>query len=196
MAGASRRLRAAAGIAGVVWATGTLGAAGPARGESVWVKDELRLELRTGPGTKYRILGAVATGDAVEVLQQDDGWLRVRLLKEGGEPVEGWIPDGFLQAEMPARMRLARFEEESAGLGARLEELTRRTEGLASENEKLVDRDAAQRDEIAKLTRENLELRAGARWPDRLAGAAILGAGMLVGAALRRGRRSGPRVRL
>ncbi len=195
MAGASRRLRAAAGIAAVVWATGTLGA-GPARGESAWVKDELRLELRTGPGTKYRIHGFVETGDVVEVVQQDDGWTRVRLRGEDGEPVEGWIPEGHLQAEMPARMRLARFEEESAGLGARLEELTRRTEGLASENEKLADRDAAQRDEIAKLTRENLELRSGARWPDRLAGAAILGAGMLLGAVLRRGGRAGPRVRL
>lgn len=196
MAGASGRLRAAAGVAGVALATGILGAAGPARGESAWVKDELRLELRSGPSARHRIHGAIQTGDLVEVLQQDDGWTQVRLRGPDGEPVEGWVPEGHLQAEMPARMRLARFQEESAGLGARLEELTRRTETLESENEQLAGRDAAQRDEIAKLTRENLELQAGAHWPDRLAGAAILGAGMLLGALLRRGRRSGPRVRL
>lgn len=196
MAGASRHLRLTAVGAALTLAGAILGTTA-ARAESAWVKDEMRLNVRTGPGTKYRIQGAIETGDAVEVLRRDEGWTQVRIRNGGGEAEEGWIPEGYLQSEMPARIRLARFEEQGAELQKQLEELGRRTEALEAENEELTGRDAAQREEIQQLTRENLELRAGARWPDRIAGAAILGAGMILGAILgRRGRRAGPRVRL
>lgn len=195
MAGA-RRLRPWATCAALALAGAILGAAA-AGAESAWVKDEMRLNVRTGPGTKYRIQGAIETGDAVDVLQREEGWTRVRIRNGNGAAEEGWIPEGYLQPEMPARLRLARFEEQSAQLREQLEALGSRTEALEAENEELTGRDEAQRDEIEQLTRENLELQAGARWPDRIAGAAILGTGMLLGAILaRRGRRSGPRVRL
>ena len=203
MAGASGQLRLTAACAALTLAGAALTLAGAilgaaaARAESAWVKDEMRLNVRTGPGTKYRIQGAIETGDAVEVLRRDEGWTQVRIRNGDGEAKEGWIPEGYLQAEMPARMRLARFEEQGAALRQQLEELGSRTQALEAENEELTGRDAAQRDEIQQLTRENLELQAGARWPDRIAGAAILGAGMILGAMLsRRGRRSSPRVRL
>ena len=59
-------------------------------------------------------------------------------------------------------------------------------------------RDDGQRSEIDRLTRENDKLRAGARWPYMIAGASILGAGMLLGAILHASsaRRPRPRVRL
>ena len=62
----------------------------------------------------------------------------------------------------------------------------------------LASRDQEQRSQIDILTRENLELRAGARWPEWITGAGILGAGMLMGAILHSitGRRSRPRIRL
>jgi hypothetical protein len=65
-------------------------------------------------------------------------------------------------------------------------------------NEKLTSQDEGQRSEIDRLTRENYELRAGARWPEWIAGACLLSAGMIVGAILHRnsGRRPGPRIRL
>jgi SH3 domain protein len=196
MAGASRRLRPAAACAALTLAGAILGATA-ARAESAWVKDEMRLNVRTGPGTKYRIQGAIETGDAVDILQRAEGWTQVRIRNGDGEPEEGWIPEGYLQAEMPARLRLARFEEQGSALREQLQELSRRSEALEAENEELTGRDDAQREEIQQLTRENLELQAGARWPDRIAGAAILGAGMILGAMLaRRGRRAGPRVRL
>ena len=45
--------------------------------ETAWIKDEVKLNLRTGPGVQYRILGAVGTGDRVEVVELTPGWTRV-----------------------------------------------------------------------------------------------------------------------
>jgi hypothetical protein len=51
---------------------------------------------------------------------------------------------------------------------------------------------------IKKLTVDNLELRAGARYPEWITGASILAAGMALGAMLHRssGRRTPKRIRL
>ena len=49
-----------------------------------------------------------------------------------------------------------------------------------------------------EISRENFELRAGARWPEWITGAGILCAGMILGAILRAitARRARPRLRI
>ena len=74
----------------------------PGRVESVvaasgWVDDQVRLNLRTGPGNQFRILGSVETGDSVEILTHGDGWIEVR-----ADGKSGWVPDGYLKSEPPA----------------------------------------------------------------------------------------------
>jgi SH3 domain protein len=172
----------------------SLAPAPASRAESVWVKDEVRLNIRTGAGADYRIIGAVETGDAVEVLERGEGWTRVRA--ENGS--EGWIPEGFLQPEPPARVALARHEQQASDLARKLEELERRAADLDGQNQALAARDEKQREEIAAVTKENLRLRSGARWPEWIAGAALLAAGMLIGAMLHRSatRRASPRIRI
>lgn len=153
-----------------------LAPAGRALAERAWVKDEVRLNVRTGPGTQFRILGGIGTGDSVEILDRGDGWTQVR-----GSTGEGWIPAGFLQAEPPARIRLERFEADTAELRERFGRLSSEVEELRARNQELSAGDEERDAEIARLTRENLELRAGARWPEWIAGASILGVGGLLG---------------
>ncbi|MGH0032421.1 MAG: TIGR04211 family SH3 domain-containing protein [Myxococcota bacterium] len=162
--------------------------------EIAWVKDELRLNLRTGPGTQYRIKGAVGTGDRMTVLSRGDGWTQVSTPSLG----EGWIPAGFLQAEPPAGVRLAEYEAQTAEFRSKYESVASRTSELEATNAELADNDAAQKARIEQLSRENFELRAGARWPEWITGAGILLAGMLMGAILHSvsGRRQRPRIRL
>jgi SH3 domain protein len=159
------------------------------------VKDELRLNLRSGPGTQFRIKGAVGTGDRLDVLEHAPGWTKVASPELG----EGWIPEGFLQPEPPAGIRLARTEAETAEFRSQFDSLTQRRQELEESNATLSERDATQKQEIEQLSRENLELRAGARWPEWITGAGILTAGMLMGAILHSiaGRRARPpRIRL
>ena len=181
-------------VAGAVVAA-ALGWAPGAGAEQAWVKDELRLNLRSGPGVQYRIKGVVATGDEVTVLRPArDGWTKVRAKELG----EGWIPEGFLQAQPTAGLRLEKSETETAEFRSQFTGLTDRVQELEARNAELSSADAGQRTEIETLTRENLELKAGARWPEWIAGAGILTAGMVMGAALHslNGRRSRPRIRL
>ena len=163
-------------LAASLAAAALLALPGAAAAEQAWVKDEVRLNLRIGPDTKYRILGGLKTGDTVEILARGDGWTQVRF---GGR--EGWIPAGFLQAEAPAGVQLERHLAETAQLRERFATLSTEVEELRSRNVELGSVEETQSEEIDRLTRENVELRAGARWPHWIAGASIFLAGSLIG---------------
>jgi SH3 domain protein len=165
-----------------------------ANAERAWVKEELRLNVRSGPGLKYRILGPLVTGDGVEILSRTEDWTQVR--PDGME--SGWIPSGYLQSTPPARIALARVEAENAELKERLAKLSSSEAELRSSNEEISERDASQQAEITRLTRENIELRAGARWPEWITGGGIVLVGMMLGAIVARssGRRRQQRIKL
>ena len=76
---------------GVVLAFAAANPAGAA--EQGWVKGDLRLNIRTGGGNEYRILGTIQTGDQVTILTKGEDWIRVQT--KDGEA--GWIPDGYLE---------------------------------------------------------------------------------------------------
>jgi SH3 domain protein len=163
-----------------------------AQAETGWVDDQVRLNLRTGPGNQFRILSSIETGKSVEILSRGNGWIEVR-----ADGKSGWVPDGYLRPDPPAMVKLARIEGETAELRTRAQQLGEETEKLRSENQQLAARESEQRSELERLTRDNLELRAGARWPEWIAGATILVVGMALGALLRgSARRQNPRIRL
>lgn len=152
------------------------------------------LELRSGAGLGYRVLGRVAPGQRLDVLQDGDGWFRVRT----GEGQEGWIVAEFLATSAPPRERVGQLEAETARLRAELSASTTESERLRRSAGELEGRDHERRIELDRLLRENARLSAGERWPDWIAGAAILAFGMLIGSLMRSyasGRRAS-RIRL
>ena len=187
--------KASAQTLAMVVLAASLGAALPAAAENAWVKGEVRLNLRTGAGTQFRIVTGLKTGDKVAVLARNDSWTQVKVLESNKV---GWIPAGFLDAEPPPGLRLAQLEEEVNELRAQLTTTTEEASTLRTQNSEIAGRDGDQRSEIERLTHDNMRLRAGARWPYMIAGASILAAGMIVGAILHAmgGRRQRPRVRL
>jgi SH3 domain protein len=191
LAPAGRSIATALGLASALLALALAPAA--LHAAPAWVKGEVRLNLRTGPSNEYRIIGGVQTGDRVEVLELGNEWTRVRV-----EDKEGWIPGGYLQDTPTSDVLLEEAQARAAALKSELDELTSKTSKLEQENASLGERDGTQRSEIETLTRENLELKAGARWPEWITGAAILTAGMVMGWILHvtAGRRQRPRIRL
>jgi SH3 domain protein len=154
---------------------------------------EVNLTLRTGAGTQYRIIGSLSTGDVAKVLTRTEGWTKVRT----AEGKEGWVSAGFLQASPPAQVQLERLGREAEELRRQVAELSEETTDLRASKDELESGDEAQRLELDRLTRENFELRAGARWPEWITGAGIVLVGMALGAVLGRNanRRRQPRVR-
>ena len=80
----------------------------PALAEPAWVSGEVRLNLRSGAGNQYRILGALKTGDSVQVLERGEKWTKIRTA--AGE--DGWIPGGYLNPQPPPTIRLEELEVE------------------------------------------------------------------------------------
>lgn len=186
----SRRLTLLAVLAALTGATIADTAAAAAR---AWVKGDVLLNVRTGPGADQRPLGAITTGDPVEILEQLDGWTRVRSESAG----EGWIPAGFLQDEPPAIVRLEQVESEASKLRQRVDELTAEAERLRAAQAQAEASVQEQTQEIERLSAENAALQSDVIWPVMLTGAAILLTGGALGAWARGGgRRTAARVRL
>jgi hypothetical protein len=166
----------------------------PSGAETAWVKDEHQINVRSGAGVKYRVIGVIETGDSVEILDRAEEWTQVRSEKIPN----GWIRAGFLQESPPARLVLAELEAEKAELEQKLASLTAVEAQLRADHEEISQLDSGQRAEIERLTHENIELGAGARWAEWLTGAGIVLFGMLLGAIVSKssGRRRQQRIKL
>ena len=162
--------------------------------ESAWVRGEVRLNVRSGAGTQFRIMGGLKTGDHVAIQQRGKNWIKVRL----DDGSIGWIPVGYLEAEPPASLKLEQLEIETTELRKTSAASTLQVAELTKINEVLSSQDEEQRLEIDQLRRENMRLKAGARWPEWITGAAVVCVGMIIGAILQRtsGRRTSSRIRL
>jgi SH3 domain protein len=159
-----------------------------------WVRSFIRLNLRSGAGTQFKILGAVETGDELRILTRKESWTRV----QATDGNVGWIPAGYLETEPPPTLRLQQLETETSTLRASLEEIRAEASQLRESNATLSSTDSGQREEIESLKIDNYELRAGSRYQEWITGALILTLGMLVGAFLHRNstRRPSSRIRL
>ena len=184
------------GLLGGVAALGLLAllVALPVLAEPAWVSGEVRLNLRSGAGNQYRILGALKTGDSVQVLERGEKWTKIRTA--AGE--DGWIPGGYLNPQPPPTIRLEELEVEVASLRNVLESAEAEASGLRKRSEELSENDSEQTAEIARLTKENYRLHAGERWAEWITGALVLSTGMALGALLSRisSRRGRQRLRL
>ncbi|MEE8557741.1 MAG: TIGR04211 family SH3 domain-containing protein, partial [Myxococcota bacterium] len=70
----------------------------PGQADAAWVRDEIRVNMRSGPGTQYRIVKLLRSGDEIQDLGTQGDWTRIR--SNDGE--EGWVPKGYMVEEPPA----------------------------------------------------------------------------------------------
>jgi SH3 domain protein len=189
-----------------------------------YVTDSLRLEARSGPSTSHKILQMLPSGTPVTVLEETDGYNRVRT-PEGNEV---WILSRYLESTPAAQDRLAealaeleRYRAEKTQLVSSLketrgaaeevdaalrtaqsesqelrQELTRIRQAAASalatraENERLTGTVSTLREQLDTANSEVRFLKEGRERDWFIAGAAVLGVGIVLGLILPRlGRR-------
>ncbi len=109
-------------------------------GELRYVSDTLVITLRAGMGDEYKILKTLPSGTAMELLEQQGAFGRVRL-KNG---VEGWVRLQYLVDTPVAKERLVkvqqhleRLERDNRHLNAEVERLSLRSKELAGLSDKL-----------------------------------------------------------
>ncbi len=188
--------------------------------ETMYITDRVEASVRSGKGLAAgsKVLGAVRTGDTVEVLATDGEYANIRL----ANGTEGWLHTRYLTAAQPvdleklkeknksAQEELTRLREEKAGLetlrnqqALKIKETEAAFEELKAgcadyikvraEIEKAQQEVAAHKEITAQLTRENESLAQNTRLMWFIFGAAAVLCGFIIGMwlqSLRNRRRS------
>ena len=153
--------------------------AAPLAAAADFVRDEIRINLRSGPGNQFRVVRILVSGDSVTRLAEDDGWINVKT--QAGE--DGWVPARYLTAEAPASATLPRVEARLAQAQSQIETLQQK---LSTQAEAVAELDTLRSRNLA-LENENIALGGSDRWKTLGMGALIALVGLAIGASWRGG---------
>jgi len=162
--------------------------ASPAWATQLFVRDEVRINLRSGPGEGYKIIRVLKSGDELVQIAQLDDWVHVK----GRDGREGYVPVAYVTDEIPARRLLpdlrGKYDDAQKEIAMLRVELGSQTEQVAEVQ--------ALRQRNRVLETENAQL-SGASGARQLAvGALIVATGVLIGIFWPRGSAARTRIRL
>jgi SH3 domain protein len=129
-----------------------------AAAETIYVTDSLRLGIHEAADTSDKAFDNLVSGTAVEVLERNPNYARVRL----ADGREGWVKATFLVADKPAAARLQELEAKAGSAERAVGDA--RTAQSAAEHELAAVRGEMQattgsaetnRETIARLERDN-----------------------------------------
>lgn len=84
-----------------------------------YVSDQLLLTFRSGPGTTFQVLKTLKSNTKLEVLEEDQGYLKVQL--ESGDI--GWVDKKYIIYDKPSALIAQELTIENARLKATIEKL-------------------------------------------------------------------------
>lgn len=177
------------GVAMSLFLSGTV-----AWAETVYVDDKLTITFRSGPGMERKILEYLTTGDQMEVLEDGEEWVHVRLL----DGTEGWVMKQYVTTTKPSRLQLEELQQAHASLTSRSDELAKANEALTAANQQANAALEEKTKALAELTREHNELKQSSDSSSFqmrkyliffFSGAGILFIGILLGLVMKRQRR-------
>jgi SH3 domain protein len=133
--------------------------------ETAYVTDRLQLGVHAAPDTSDRAFTSLKSGEAMDVLERNRSFVRVRL----ADGREGWVRGAFLLDEEPAVLQVAKLTKERDRLAAELD--SRQGNGadqavvmnqLRREAQQARGQAETARAELADLRKATVELRAEA----------------------------------
>ena len=121
--------------------------------ETRYVSDVLQIQLRSGPGTQYRIIKSLQTGTALSLTDADteNGYVQVSV-----DDQTGWVASQFLMSTPSARVQLSKVEQELAQLKANASPTQKRLQSLETDNRRLSKALPIIRDDRARLLHQSL----------------------------------------
>lgn len=162
----------------------------PLAARADYVKDEVYVHLRAGPGLQYKILKTLKSGDLAKRLAETDQWIQVQI-SDKESPV-GWIPTGYLMEQAPASIALPQVQAQLDEANSKLAELDKK---LAEQAAAIAEVETL-RKRSSELESENARLGAASRWKDMATGVGIMLVGALIGLVIPRGGVSRTRLKL
>lgn len=93
-----------------------------AQAKTGYVRDQIHVNMRTGPGNQFRIVRMLESGNALQIHQEKENWIQV--VAPGGKG--GWMPKRFLTKKLPAVVLLPQVQEKLARAEKSVEDLRNR----------------------------------------------------------------------
>lgn len=128
-----------------------------AAAKTVYINDQLRVGIRPEPNNDSAPLTVVTTGDKLELLDTNAGYVMVRT-EEG---VEGWIKEIYTTTDMPAIVKLKELSETTGGSDKKIRELKEQVGIMQSANKALTDELEQAREEKNKIQIQLMGLKNG-----------------------------------
>jgi SH3 domain protein len=126
---------------------------------TAYVKDIMEIALRVAPGTGSKLLRTIRSGDMVTVLEEAEGWSRVKM-KDG---TEGWVVSRYLIQQEPASIQTHALTEENTRLKQITADLAGKNAELAKANEELKAGVTQFKTESEDLKKELEQLKLGSK---------------------------------
>jgi len=126
--------------------------------ETRYVTDLLKLPLRTGPSTEYKILDLVKSGQQLEVVGPGKDWSQVRL--PNGK--EGYVLNRYLVGQPTSAVQLAKLQSKYTGLRQQATALIEENNRFKEENKTFKSSLDSNETALSKLETDYKELKAGA----------------------------------
>ena len=101
--------------------------------ENMYVSDVLKVTVRTGPSTEYKVIAVAESGELVEILEKGEDWSLVRL--QNGK--EGHVMSRYLTADPTYQILYDQLQNKQKALTQQAAELLEENTELKEENKKL-----------------------------------------------------------
>jgi SH3 domain protein len=125
----------------------------PAHAVSKYIKDDIKVMVRSDPATNRKIVAMPTSGTRVEVLEDtEDGWSKVRL----PDGKEGWMLSHYLGTGLSNKEIIAKLERENEALKGQAKSLVEENPRLKSEQKDL-QKALAEQTQSAEQLREAYE---------------------------------------
>ena len=140
----------------------------PGYAKALYIHDNLRVDMRSGPSVEYRIIDFLRSGTQMEILKESGEWIQIRT---NGK--EGWIQSQYTTDEPIARDQLARalkqidnLQAENGALKSQLSTTRSELDGLKSDHNKIsnsTEKLQQELDRIQKVSRNAIATEAAYR---------------------------------
>ncbi len=107
--------------------------ADPSNAQPLYVSDEIRITVRSGPSTENKVIAVLPTGTKLEVVEEQEDWLLVRSDTEK----EGWILKRFTSEEIPKKTQIEGLQKKLDRVSKKLQATTEKASKVEKENKEL-----------------------------------------------------------
>jgi SH3 domain protein len=126
--------------------------------ETRYVTDLLKLPLRTGPSTEYKILALIESGQQLEVVEPGESWSQVRL----ANGKEGYVLNRYLVAQPTSAVRLEQLQSKYTALREQATALIDENNRFKEENKTFKSSLDSNEKTLKQLDSDYKQLKAGA----------------------------------